>query len=218
MKTFREIISKIISENPANPPSGFFSLFAKSDGHYEKNSSGIVRRLNNIVVYPVTIADCENTTNEIDIIKASISANTWLTGEIIELEWVSANLQNSGGAINLTTKVYYGSDLLFNAVQSIADSANTGKSRRGLIFIRIGDDLYMELRSMQDQALALNTGRYITGSFDIDAFTGAYGGYKAAPGFGTTKDLKASLTWTVADAAAKVEILTGLCRKWRLAA
>ena len=77
-----------------------------------------------LISLTTTFADCENTTDEIDIVTVTIPADTLAVGDIIVLEMAYLRHQNSGGTINLTAKTILGGTTDVNANSNVTtDSA-----------------------------------------------------------------------------------------------
>lgn len=149
--------------------------------------------------YAVTTNNCSNTASEIDVIAATIPANTWADGErhVIEapIEW--RNLD--GGSPTLTIKFYYGSSSYTIRTQTIS---GTGLTRLlyGIEAWRVGDDLwvpgwdYSYGYKIAYHFAALNE------AIGADQFgSGKNGNIFSSPGFSTEKTLKITAQWSAAS-------------------
>lgn len=150
--------------------------------------------------YAVTTNNCSNTASEIDVISATIPANTWLDGEkhIIEapVEW--RNLD--GGSPTLTIKFYYGSSSYTVQSQTISGTGLT-RLRYGIEAWRVGSDIwvlgwdYAYGYAVPYHFAALNA------AIGADTFaSGKNGSILSAPGFTTDKTLKITAQWSAASA------------------
>lgn len=59
-------------------------------------------------IYTVTAADAENTTNNIDIVKFTVPANTWANQEIIFVDFITESDNQSGSTVTTTTRINIG--------------------------------------------------------------------------------------------------------------
>ena len=151
-------------------------------------------------LYAVTESAAENSTSEVDVLTCSIPANEWADGEQIYLSWIETAKNNSGGTADLGLFLYYGASTwaLFDGppVNTYSDSSSTRRTTVGMILTRVGTDLYVQINNGVYGPIPWAPGANLT----QDDFTNGYGTIIAAPGFGTTKNLKIAAQWSVADA------------------
>jgi hypothetical protein len=157
-----------------------------------------------VTVFPVTIADCENTTTNTAVIAVTVPANTWLDGEVIELSAIMEHLQNSGSSITLVQQFKCGGTLLGNSNQVVGSSATVGKRYAKSFFIRIGTDLYHVFGHSTSSYYIVNNFNLAANGFGSDGFTGTGG--KTITGVDYTSDISLTfrIAWITADANAYV--------------
>lgn len=104
-------------------------------------SSGVIEELdianytNQLIPLTTTFADCENTTDEIDIVTVTIPANTLAVGDIVELHYYIQMKQNQGGSVSLTQRTKNGSNVVYTSSNSITDSGNERQTMHKVKYI-----------------------------------------------------------------------------------
>lgn len=155
--------------------------------------------------YAVTIADCTNTVTETDVVAVSIPANDWADGDEIVLYYMTATKNNSGGAVNATTKTYWGATEIDGGANSIADSASEGVAYREIHFIRIGTTIYYQ-RVIATASATNNVFGQLLIYPDVS-------GKFTSVAFSSTLALKISVTFGTANALTYHKTLWGRCVK-----
>jgi len=148
----------------------------------------------------VTITDCVATSTQVDVVTSTIGADEWADGELILIYFAADYKNQSGAAATLTIKLHYGTDSYTIVSTSLANTGVVTRYGYQLHLWRIGNDI----RVAGDD--------YVTGMFvnahpgSVNAITGSdsyasgrKGAILTAPGFGTSKTLKITAQWDVAD-------------------
>jgi hypothetical protein len=165
-----------------------------------------------LIPLTTTIADCENTTSEIDIVTVTIPANTLAVGDQIFLEGFFTRSQNSGGTINLTAKLKNATNQ-FLSYGVVAQASNSGtflvRLRQVVIVKSISGDTVTlisgtntssnvqiaEVSSFAAGATTAVTGHFVNKTYTNNTFDNTVG---------TT--LEISITWGTANANAYIRV------------
>jgi hypothetical protein len=99
----------------------------------------IANYTNQLIPLTTTFADCENTTDEIDIVTVTIPANSLAVGDIIVLEMAYLRHQNSGGTINLIAKTILGGSTDVNANGNVTNDAAINNIKAKLQYYAISE-------------------------------------------------------------------------------
>jgi hypothetical protein len=158
-----------------------------------------------------TFADCENTTDEIDIVTVTVPADTLAVGDVIIIDCAYNRLQNSGGSMNITPRFLNdASNMLAAGAGTIANNATTHR-----LFHKI--KLFVTDITSNTATLNFLEGTVITGTV-VDtnsvaiAATTAVNGVSTAVNANNTFDntagttLKFSLQWASANANAYIRV------------
>jgi hypothetical protein len=103
--------------SPSNPPSGRRAIFAKSDGFYERDSSGVETKLTSAggggvwAVSNFTDVSALNTTAETTLLTASLPADTLGANDFIQIR-SSGLYKISGATAGVTLRLKYGDTTL----------------------------------------------------------------------------------------------------------
>lgn len=148
-----------------------------------------------ITSYEVTTADCENTTDETDIISFTVPADSWGDGEVITVLPYLQTYMNEGFNA-FSSKIYVGGVSYEFNDSSPSQSAFVGQSKYGFDLVRNGNTVYFYPSYQSSQAYFMPYGislirLNITGQRYITTFT---------PNFTTDITIKISIQWGTASA------------------
>lgn len=164
--------------------------------------------------YTVTKTDLVNSASETDIIKATIGASEWADGEIITIDAILNGKNNTGADHSFTFKVYY--DATVSTVVS-ARLVNTASGeapwRIQLELWRVGNNVFVRWGDETSNANAAGpSGLRLPGSKSggfpiINEYTSPNGDVWVGPGFSTSKEVKISCRFDIADAELFMKVL-----------